>query len=171
MNRGFSIIEVIVVIAVIAILATFASVGYSAVNQQSRDTKRRTDLETLAKAMQSWANDAAKKPTETGAGRNGLGEGYVRGEGSEYAANIDTLLAPSGDIKDPTTPSGPGSYMFYSCKKNDPDNTTYGFFAKLESPNDRDTTTISEWQSKGCTTEPLDPLFGMNYVHIFTHRF
>lgn len=174
-QRGFSLIEVIIVIAIIALLATFTTIGYNAVSQQSRDTKRRTDMESLVNGIKAWANDTSRLPIETGAGGSGTGEGFVRGNGSEYANNIDTILTNGGyisrEVADPQVTSGQGSYMFYSCNRASATNTTYAFFAKLERPSSKDLATTASWQSRGCTSVPLSAANGMNYAQIFTFSF
>ena len=172
LERGFTIVEIIIVIAVVAILSAFTIVGYGVVAQQSRDTKRRTDLESLTSAIKAWANDNAKTPLQTGGGYGGFGHGFVNTTSTDYPTNIATVLINTGnlakDVADPKTPLNLGSYMFYPCTTA-ADNNRYGFFAKLEAPSAKDAATITAWQASSCTAEPTDAYYGMNYVRIFTH--
>ncbi|HEX6257912.1 MAG TPA: prepilin-type N-terminal cleavage/methylation domain-containing protein [Candidatus Saccharimonadales bacterium] len=172
-SAGFTVVEIVIAIVVIGILASMAVIGLGEVAKQSRDTKRRTDMETLTKAMTSWANDNGKTPIQTGAGYAGLGHGYVTTSDPDYPKSIDKLLQEGGylggDVKDPKKPSDVGAYMFYACASWVPTNKVYGFFAKLEAPTAKDTATVTKWQGDGCYTEPLDPYYGMNYVRVFTY--
>lgn len=53
-NRsGFTIVELLVVIVVIAILATISIVVYSGIQARARDSKRKNDLDYIAKALEN----------------------------------------------------------------------------------------------------------------------
>ena len=50
-KKGFTLIELLVVIAIIGILASMAVLGLSSVRARGRDAKRKTDLDTIKKAL------------------------------------------------------------------------------------------------------------------------
>lgn len=60
--RGFTLIELLVVISIIAILATIGIAVFSGAQAQARDARRRADLASIAKAVEtgrSLAGDVA----------------------------------------------------------------------------------------------------------------
>lgn len=56
-KRGFTLIELLVVIAIIGILATIILVSYNNMQAKSRDSKRKSDLQTMASAMEIYYSD------------------------------------------------------------------------------------------------------------------
>ena len=56
---GFTLIELLVVIAIIGILAALGTVTYSDSQQKSRDSRRKSDLETIRKALELAKQDSA----------------------------------------------------------------------------------------------------------------
>lgn len=54
---GFTIVELLIVIVVIAILAAISIVAFTGIQQRARDTHRKSDLSTLAKAIQVYQVD------------------------------------------------------------------------------------------------------------------
>lgn len=52
MHRGFTIVELLIVIVVIAILASISVVAYNGIQQRSRDSIRKSDINALAKALE-----------------------------------------------------------------------------------------------------------------------
>lgn len=53
-NRGFTLIELLVVIVILAILSTIGYVTFAGVQKNARDTKRRQDVDALAKAITQY---------------------------------------------------------------------------------------------------------------------
>lgn len=166
-QTGFTIVELLIVIVVIGILASITIVAFNGVQQRARDTDRKSDVNTLVKAMSIWSVQEFKAPINTGAGSGGSGNGWVYASG--YPANIETILQNagllSGNVRDPKTPTGVGSYMFYQCNTTKP--TMYAFFAGLESPSATDGADFARWQAEGCTSTPTSATYKMNYAQIF----
>ena len=48
---GFTLIELLVVIAIVGILVAVGSISYLTASKQSRDTRRKTDLEQIRQAL------------------------------------------------------------------------------------------------------------------------
>lgn len=65
-TKGFTLIELLVVIAIIGLLASVVLVSLNSARQKSRDAKRVSDMNQLAKALELFYNDAAGYPTGTG---------------------------------------------------------------------------------------------------------
>lgn len=55
-KNGFTLIELLVVIAIIAILATVAVTVFRGVTSAARDSKRKADIESIAKAYEAKYN-------------------------------------------------------------------------------------------------------------------
>lgn len=61
-NSGFTMIELLVVATIIIVLTTIGLVSYSQANQNARNGKRRTDLETVRQALVLYRTDAGSYP-------------------------------------------------------------------------------------------------------------
>jgi len=51
---GFTLIELLVVIAIVGILVAVGSISYLTASKQSRDTRRKTDLEQIRQALETY---------------------------------------------------------------------------------------------------------------------
>lgn len=60
MKKGFTLIELLVVATIMVLLASVASIAYSQFGKQSRDAKRKADLEQVRAALEMYRsnNDA-----------------------------------------------------------------------------------------------------------------
>lgn len=96
-NRGFTLIELLIVISILGILAVSGASGYFTSLSRSRDARRKADLSTIQKALESYYND------------NGI-----------YPAGITStdLCASAVNCYLRTTPSDPSSYVYYYVRGN-----------------------------------------------------
>jgi len=62
MKKGFTLIELLVVIAIIGILIAVGSISYARAVQLSRDSRRKTDLEQLRQALETYRSETASYP-------------------------------------------------------------------------------------------------------------
>lgn len=62
-KKAFTLIELLVVIAIIAILITVGSVSYLRAVRLSRDSKRKTDLEQIRQALETYRSENGVYPT------------------------------------------------------------------------------------------------------------
>ncbi|MEO7904514.1 MAG: prepilin-type N-terminal cleavage/methylation domain-containing protein [Candidatus Saccharimonadales bacterium] len=175
---GFTIVELLIVIVVIGILATITIVSYNGVQKRANDTKRVSDINALSKGMTMWAVQTDKTPIDTAAGYNGNGTGWVysgafAGDNGAYTTDIESVLIDaqllSPGVRDPKTPTGNGSYMFYRCNYTTK-TSLYGFFARLESPQSAPSNDFARWSTEGCIGSPLSSQYGMNYAKLFTYE-
>ncbi|OGE07316.1 hypothetical protein A2615_00525, partial [Candidatus Curtissbacteria bacterium RIFOXYD1_FULL_41_36] len=51
-RRGFTLIELLVVITIIGILAAIAIVSYGGTQERARDSRRKSDLDAIKKALE-----------------------------------------------------------------------------------------------------------------------
>lgn len=61
-NKGFTLTELLVVIAIIGILVATISVNYSSARISARDTKRKTDMENVAAAVELYYSQFKNYP-------------------------------------------------------------------------------------------------------------
>lgn len=61
-RRGFTLIELLVVIAIIGILIAVGSLSYAKAVQLSRDSRRKTDLEQIRQALETYRSENASYP-------------------------------------------------------------------------------------------------------------
>lgn len=67
-KKGFTLIEILVVSTIIALLAGVGIVSYTQFNKQSRDARRKADVENIRAALEMYrSNDTnSSYPTTTG---------------------------------------------------------------------------------------------------------
>lgn len=63
MKKSFTLIEILVVATIIALLTTVASVVYSQFTKQSRDARRKADLESIRAAVEIYRSNENTYPT------------------------------------------------------------------------------------------------------------
>ncbi len=62
-NSGFTLLEIIVTVGIIAILSTVALISFQSTRVAARDTKRLSDFNTLAAALQTYYQQTGAYPT------------------------------------------------------------------------------------------------------------
>ena len=165
-QSGFTIVELLIVIVVIAILAAISIVAYNGIQQRSRDTQRKSDVASIAKALKLYEVDKGPMFTASGCGANGNGSGYFNysygSPGSDMNECLKTEKYVSSDIKDPGNVSACTvgdlncrKYMKYTCILNSVV-TTY-VYANLETVGHTTTDTDGTCNATG------DSDYGMNY--------
>ncbi len=75
-SRGFTLIELLVVIAIIGILITVGAVSYQRAVRLSRDSKRKTDLEQIRQALETYRSENSVYPSASG-WQSTLQAGYI----------------------------------------------------------------------------------------------
>lgn len=130
--------ELLVVVAILLILATVGFSNFIFSIKKSHDAQRKSDLSTIAKGLEAFANDFGGYPDDDGNGGmvacdyNGTGL-TVCNAGSPLAAYVGTF--PNGAVATylSTIPSDPVSTQLYYYDK-----TTTGFnlYAALENTSD-----------------------------------
>lgn len=64
-TKGFTLVEILVVAAIMVLLTTIAVVSYRSASQNSRNAKRKTDLETVRQALVLYRSDEGCYPGES----------------------------------------------------------------------------------------------------------
>lgn len=135
--KGFTLIELLVVISIIAVLSTIGLVSYQGVQSKGRDSIRKSNLNTLATALEIYYQKNSHYPGSTNP--NGCDTGAT---GTFYDPETDMTknngIAPfiSGN-QIPTDPKDSSSrYCYISEKVNQVDAQGYRLFANLENCQD-----------------------------------
>ncbi len=140
-RTGFTLIELLVIIAIIGILATISVASFSGAQARGRDSRRKTDLDAVKKALELARQDTA------GAYYYPSCDTYVSGSCGITGTSTNPDLSPASNPyikavpKDPKTGSAytytpiPASCGASAC-------TGYSIVACLENQNDsqKDTT-------------------------------
>lgn len=128
-KNGFTMIELLVVIVILGILSALGLGSFTAAQQKSRDSRRKSDLKAIGVALETYYNDYGNYPLDGGGTGNiyGCSDGLsVCTQGSLWGHSNGTTYM----VILPTDPSG-GKYFYISS-----DGSSYQIYAKLE--NDRD---------------------------------
>ena len=64
-KKGFTLIELLVVIAIIGILIAVGSISYTRAVKLSRDSRRKTDLEQIRQALETYRTENNAYPTDS----------------------------------------------------------------------------------------------------------
>lgn len=90
-HLGFTLMELLITVSIIAILISIGIASYSTINKQSRDTKRKSDIEQIRSALEMYRADNSAYPNV--------------GSGSWTAASdLSTALATTYILAIPSDP-------------------------------------------------------------------
>ena len=129
MKRGFTLIELLTAMVIIGILASIALASYTNAQQKSRDSRRKTDLDAIKKALELAKNDTggqyyyadcngsancgasiASVPLPT---RITLAPTYIKTVPKDPKANADYRYVPNPAVAGTAT-----SYSLIACIEN-----------------------------------------------------
>lgn len=108
-KNAFTLIEILVVITIIALMASIALVSYTSLNRNSRDARRRGDLEQIRVALEQYRSNNNAYPAPAGT----YGLPFGTGSLTDASSNIYMSKIPQ-DPKSPNTYYYTGSTSDYS---------------------------------------------------------
>lgn len=103
MKKGFTMVELLVVATIITLLATLGITTYSSLGRQSRDAKRRGDLENVRSALEQYRTD-----------------------NNYYPGNFLTLVPTKYILVTPSDPR-PGTQTYVYCPTPDGSGNMVGY--------------------------------------------
>ncbi len=104
--HGFSLVELLITVSIIAILVAIGIASYATINRQSRDTRRKSDLEQIRSALEMYRADNGYYPAANGSS-------WV--VASEPTLGLTTALVPTYLPIIPTDPSSPDQDYMYQA--------------------------------------------------------
>jgi len=147
-STGFTIVELLIVIVVIAILAAISIVAYNGIQARANDSKTKTVVNQVEKAINILAIDTGRQPLSgyqsTGAVSNGVCPGSTLAGGwagrPSYNCTLEDLLIANNAItsgvfaslpQNKTYSNAGRTLMFYNCTSI---SNAYTLLFYLESP-------------------------------------
>ena len=136
-QKGFSLIEILIVVTIISLLVSIAAFSYSSFIRQSRDAKRKTDIEQIRASIEMYKSFNNVYPTpDTTSPNNGMpfGTAGITDTSTTYISKL------------PNDPRASSGYTyFYTTLSN---NLDYTLCAYLESSG---TATANSCGTSACT--------------------
>ncbi len=74
-KKAFTLVEILVVVTIISMLASLAAISYSQFVKQSRDAKRKTDVEQIRAAIELYRNFNSAYPATLTFGTGDVSDG------------------------------------------------------------------------------------------------
>ena len=129
-QKAFTLLELLVVIAILALLTGLGLRTFGSVQEKSRDSRRKQDLQSISKALEVYYNDFKHYPYASGGEILGCGENATEAcvWGDAWQNSSDQTLYMSKLPQDPG-----GNQYFYLA---DAQGQTYRLFAYLENTED-----------------------------------
>jgi len=115
MNKGFTLIELIIVISIIGTLSMIGIGSYANVLKKSRDSKRVADMKDIRLALEQYKIDNGDLPNETIPG--GSQSGWEVSTLDNFMEYLKPYI-PSA-ITDPINSIKPGINMFFTPRPSD----------------------------------------------------
>lgn len=119
-QKGFTLIELLVVMAILAILSTVGLNSFRHSQLRARDTRRKSDLEQVQRALEMYYSDYNSYPAAAGGliSTFNWGDEFKDSKGTVYMTEL------------PTDPTNNPDYCYQSI------GTEYQLYAKLENSED-----------------------------------
>jgi type II secretion system protein G len=114
-QKSFTLIELLLVISVIGLLSSVILTSLVSSLEKARDTKRKTELSQLAKALEMyWSANNGKYPQETQVYDTSIGCGSSLPSGTNWCDNdLKKVLVPNYISKLPLDPKNGTDHYYY----------------------------------------------------------
>ncbi len=135
-QTGFTMIELLIVIVILGILSAIGLRSFTASQVKSRDSYRKSSLDEIAFALETYYNDHGSYPLSSSDGRI-IGCGVNGGENCSYGSIWQDTKGTTYMVK---LPADPKAYSFFYLSA---DGSSYQLYARLENSNDIDIPKVS----------------------------
>lgn len=137
LQSGFTLIELIVVMAIIGVLAAITAGSFNSSQMRGRDSRRKSDLSQVTKALETYYNDRGVYPDDNGGQIVGCGTTALPTDcpwGQPFqqlatGATADTIYM----VTLPSDPRAPSLAYYYEAAGNQ---RSYQIYARLENTED-----------------------------------
>lgn len=179
LQRGFTIVELLIVIVVIGILATVTIVSYVGVQDRAKDASMRVAANEVEDALQQWGLDRGDSikggwGSTTAAGASGCSDG-LNGffDSGAYTCTVEDALVSarllplgfSSKLPDnPVASSGGWTMMIYYCPNYEVG--SYALYWNLRQPNTQDSDSIDDTLAACGHSAGLRDNYGMRAAKI-----
>ena len=129
MNKGFTLIEILIVVAIIAILASVVLVGVGPTQRAGRDSRRISDLQGVRNALELYNNHCGYYP-----GTANCGATYAKevSDGVTGYSDLQTAIAGTSAVGIATLPADPTNVKPYQYQYESAAPNSYILAAVLE---------------------------------------
>jgi prepilin-type N-terminal cleavage/methylation domain-containing protein len=131
-QQAFTLVELIIAMAIIAILSGLTIRTFGTVQNKTRDSRRKQDLQAIVEAFEMYYNDLGHYPYASGGQIMGCGENATQ------ACNWGDIFqnTSNGTLYMAELPQDPGGAQYFYLA--DSEGTTYRLFAYLENEEDKE---------------------------------
>lgn len=138
MHKGFTLIELLITMSILGILATIGFGSFQSARLKAADAKKKSDLSTIAKSLEAYANDHRTYPASNS-------DGEIICQSPNTVCPWGSPFTDGVTIYTATLPTPTTSYIYVST------NTTYTIYTRLENQNDSSLTTFNPVVSCGAS--------------------
>ncbi len=136
-TRGFSLVELLITVSIIAILISMGIASYATINKQSRDTKRKGDLEQIRASLEMYRANNGSYPSA------GTGSWIAASSATDALVGLTPFLVSTYIPVVPTDPKSAQMYMYIATNASSGNYYGYCVSAQMESENPPDTCTVT----------------------------
>lgn len=130
--KGFTLIELLIVMAILGILSAVGIGNFTSAQLKSRDLERKSDLATIAKGLEAYANDHRSYPSSD------LNNKIICQPNTSTTCNWDNPFTDGITLYVAKLPKDPkADYQYIST------GTSFTIYAHLENTNDPDLITLA----------------------------
>lgn len=129
--------ELLITVSIISILISIGIASYATINKQSRDTKRKGDIEQIRAALEMYRATNGSYPS------SGSGSWVVASSASDATVGLTPLLVSTYIPVVPQDPKSAQNYMYIATNASGGSYYGYCLSTSMESENPPDTCTAT----------------------------
>ena len=134
-NKGFTLVELLVVMAILGVLVTLVASGFRTAQMRGRDAQRKSDLKQLANSLELLYSDYNEYPAAIS---NQIGAcPFVSGAGTACAWGVSEMT-DNKTVYFKEVPADPSRFQVYFYRVPDTAQQKFQLFARLENSQDAD---------------------------------